>query len=165
MMPSNDRPIQMMLGPNARLYFNELEKNSNSGKFKILLQKYWLCAYVGMIADKKASREDNDKWVMDYFPEPLKSNQHLIRASAFFRYADRLGYTSDDEEDLLKGMKVFFNDENRTKLGNDGLDTLDEYAAGGFEIINKRIPEPNDLSTFLVDYVNLIEELDGKLAD
>ena len=165
MMPSTDRPEQMMFGPNARLYFKELEKNSSSGKFKILLQKYWLCAYVGMLADEKASREENDKWVTPNFPEPLKSNQHLIRASAFFRYADRLGYTSDDEDDLLQGMKDFFDDENRSKLGDEGLDTLDEYAAGGFEIIKKRIPEPNDLSTFLVDYVNLIEELDGKLAD
>lgn len=164
-MASNDRPAHMMLGPNARLYFSELEKNSSSGKFKILLQKYWLCAYVGLLADKKESREENDKWVNDYFPAPLKSNQHLIRASAFFRYAERLGYTANDEDELLQGMKDFFDDDKGTKLGDDGLDTLDEYAAGGFAIIRSKIPEPNDLSMFLVDYVNLIEGLESKLVE
>jgi hypothetical protein len=161
MMSGNDRPKHMMLGPVARTYFSELEKTSSSGKFRILLQKYWLCAFVGLLADKKASREENDKWVNDYFPEPLKSNQHLIRASAFFRFADRLEYTADDEDDLLEGMKFFFDDEKLAKLGEDGLDTLDEFAAGGFEIINNKIPEPNDLALFLVDYVNLIESYES----
>ena len=155
------RPSQMMLGPKARMYFSDLEKSSDSGKFRILLQKYWLCAFVGLLADEKKPREENDKWVNDYFPEPLKSNQHLIRASAFFRYADRLGYSAEDEDDLLQGMKDFFEDDTRTKLGDDGLDTLDQYAAGGFELINSRIPEPSDLAMFLVDYVNLIESLDS----
>ena len=161
-MASGNRPIQFMLGPSPRIYFNELEKTTDTGKFKILLQKYWLCALIGCLFDKPAQRENDDVWVNDYFPEPLKGNQHLIRALGFFRYADKLGYSAEDEDDLLTGMKDFFEDDTRTKLSGVGLDTFDHYAAGGFKLLNEKIPEPSDLAEFLIDYVNLIEEKDGE---
>ena len=101
MSKSGARPTYFMLGPSPRNYFKKLETTSDTGKFKILLQKYWLCAQIGIAYGKMQDREDGDKWVNDYFPEPLKSNQHLIRAVAFFMESERKNYGPDDEEDLL----------------------------------------------------------------
>ena len=56
-------PIQFMLGPPARLYFENLEKSSTSGKFSILLQKYWLCAQLGMVHGRKGNDDGDRKWI------------------------------------------------------------------------------------------------------
>ena len=156
MSKSGARPTYFMLGPSPRNYFKKLETTSDTGKFKILLQKYWLCAQIGIAYGKMQDREDGDKWVNDYFPEPLKRNQHLIRAVAFFMESERKNYGPDDEDDLLSGMKDFFDDEGLAKLSPDALHSLNRYAAAGFEIIQKKIPNPTDLAVFLVDYVTLL---------
>ena len=158
------RPSQFMLGPSPRNYFNELEKSSETGKFKILLQKYWLCAQVGMAFNLRKQREEGDKWVADNIAPPLKENAHFLRGLLFFREAETKGYSSDDEKDMLDGMKSFFSDERQHKLNDNGLDVIDRYASKGFEIIQERIPNPTDLSSFLVDYVNLILEADQSSA-
>ena len=156
MSKSGARPTFFMLGPSPRKYFTDLEKTSSTGKFRILLQKYWLCAQVGMTYNSMQDREDKDKWVTDYFPEQLRSNQHLIRALCFFMDAQNKGYGPDDEEDLLNGMKAFFDDEAPAKLSPEALHLMNRYAAAGFEIIKTKIPNPTDLAVFLVDYVNLL---------
>ena len=160
MARSGARPSFFMLGPSPRKYFQDLEKTSSTGKFKILLQKYWLCAQVGMAYGVMRDREARDKWVQDYFPEPLKSNQHLIRALCFFMDAQKKGYGPDDEDDLLNGMKAFFDDEAQTKLTPEAVHIMNRYAAAGFEIIKTKIPNPTDLAVFLVDYVNLLKDAD-----
>ena len=156
MTKSGPRPSYFMFGPSPRTYFSELEKTSSTGKFKIMLQKYWLCAQIGMAYGKMSDREDGDKWITDYFAEPLKSNDHYIRGLAFYLEAKRKGYGSDNEEDLLGGMNEFFDNETQNRLTPEALHSINRYAAGGFEIINEKIPNPTDLASFLLDYVSLL---------
>ena len=52
-MSAKKGPIQFMLGAEPRIYFDNLEKSSDTGKFSILLQKYWLCAQLGMVHGRK----------------------------------------------------------------------------------------------------------------
>ena len=158
MSKTGARPSYFMLGNSPRKYFNDLEKTSSTGKFKILLQKYWLCAQVGMAYGVMQDREEKDKWVGNTIPEPLKSNQHLIRASCFYLDAQNKGYGPEDEDDLLLGMKSFFDDEAQTKLSPEALHVMNRYAAAGFEIIKTKIPNPPDLAVFLVDYVDLLNK-------
>ena len=66
-------PIQFMLGGPARLYFENLEKSSTSGKFSILLQKYWLCAQLGMVHGRKGNDDGDRKWVSTTSRRPLQS--------------------------------------------------------------------------------------------
>lgn len=158
MTKSGDRPTHFMLGPSPRSYFSELEKTTSTGKFKILLQKYWLCAQIGIAYGKSSDREDKDKWVNEYFPEPLKGNAHYIRGLAFYMEAKRKDYDTDDEEDLLMGMKKFFDNESQSRLTTEAVHSLNRYAAAGFTIISEKIQQPNDLAAFLVDYVNLLNQ-------
>ena len=155
---------KFMLGPSPRNYFKQLEKTSETGKFKILLQQYWLCAQVGLAFDKKTQREDGDKELVGYIAAPLKEYDNFWRGLLFFREAGLKGYSSDNEEDMLDGMRNFFSDKRLHKLNSRGLDVIDGHAAKGFEILQKRIPKPNDLSSFLVDYVDLILEADQSSA-
>ena len=160
MTEKKGRPIQFMFGPRPRKYFKELEKLSDTGKFKILLQKYWLCAQIGLAFNKRKQREEGDKWVSDNIAPPLKENANLMRGLVFFREAQAKGYNPEDEMDMLAGMKNFFTDERLHKLNDNGLDVMDKYASKGFEIIQERIPNPVDLASFLVDYVDLLLEAD-----
>ena len=90
MKKEKSRPIQFMLGPSPRNYFNQLEKTSETGKFKIMLQKYWLCAQVGLAFNKRKQREEGDKWVSADIAPPLKENANFLRGLLFLDCEKRL---------------------------------------------------------------------------
>ena len=149
-------PIQFMLGPSARLYFENLEKSSTSGKFSILLQKYWLCAQLGMVHGRKGNDDGNRKAIIANIAPPLAEHAQNIRAAAFYQHCADFALNPKDEEEMLSTMKSFFDQERPHKLGQMALRMLDDYAEGGFQILQEKIPRPTDLADFLVDYVELI---------
>ena len=155
-MSAKKGPIQFMLGAEPRIYFDNLEKSSDTGKFSILLQKYWLCAQLGMVHGRKGVDNGDRKWVTDNFASPLQEHSHNIRAAAFHMHCADLALNPDDEEEMLSAMKSFFDQDLPHKLQTSSLRMLDEYAAGGFEILREKIPKPVDLAEFLVDYTALL---------
>lgn len=151
------RPIQFLFGSEARDYFDRLEKSSATGDFKIKLQQYWLCCQIGIKFDKKGKvPESKGAWLVDNIAPPLAEHADFIRSVVFWRYADALGVNPEDREDMVPQLKAFFDEHKKTKLGDAGMNLMDAYAAGGFEILQERIPNPTDLSSFLIDYVALL---------
>jgi|APSaa5957512493_1039668.scaffolds.fasta_scaffold32040_2 hypothetical protein len=144
------------LSYDARKYFEKINKNSTSGKFKIMLQQYWLCAQIGILYNEKGTPPDK-KPLTDKFAFPLKEHQHLIRAFAYWRHAESKNIDPKNEDDVMPSLSMFFDQEALTKLGKLGMSTLDKYAAGGFSIIRKEIPNETDLARFLLEYLILIK--------
>ena len=157
---------RFMFEEDARRYFSRIEKTSRSGTFGSMLMQYWLCALAGLIAGEKEAVPHNATPVVDHFVRPLDGQQHLIRAFLFWRYAKDLGYGArkDEEEDLIKGLMQFFNQDSSINLSKGALDELDGYAAYGFRRICEHSADPPDLATFLVDYVSLLGRLEGEVA-
>ena len=153
---SETQTIQFRFGQEAREYFDKIDKNSTSGKFKIKLQAYWLCAQIGILYNEKGTPPEK-KWLVDYFAPPLKSYEDLIRAFAFWRHAKTKNLNPKKESEMLPALDNFFDENARTKLDKIGMNTFDKHAAGGFEIIRDRIGEETDLASFLLEYLELIE--------
>lgn len=153
----SSRPIQFLFDLEARSYFTNLVKSSSTGDFKIKLQQYWLCCQIGIKFDKKGKvPEPKGNWLVDNFAPPLAEHADFIRSVVFWRYADALGVDPEDREDMIPQLRMFFDENKQTKLGDAGMNLMDAYAAGGFEILQERIPNPTDLSSFLIDYVALL---------
>ena len=66
----------------------------------------------------------------------------------------------------MGAIRKFFLDDGGSRLTKEGVEELDRYAAGGFSIIRERWPEgPDNLDTFLINYVKALQECpstDGK---
>jgi hypothetical protein len=154
-MSESTGPVQFMFGEEPRSYFSRLEKSSSSGKFPVMLQKYWLCAQLGLVRGRKGD-VGKSSWVTDNFAPPLSEHQHSIRAFAFFTHCTELAVDVEDEEEMIAAMKNFFDQDRKHKLSGVGLRLLDDYAAGGFEILRDEIPNPSDLSDFLLEYVEIL---------
>tara|TARA_B100000767_G_scaffold176220_1_gene164655 strand:+ start:4919 stop:5392 length:474 start_codon:yes stop_codon:yes gene_type:complete len=154
-MSEKQGPIQFMFGEEPRTYFSRLESASTSGKFQVMLQKYWLCAQLGLIRGRKGD-VGKSSWVTDNFAPPLAEHQHSIRAFAFFTHCQELAVDTENEEEMITAMKNFFDQDRKHKLSGVGLRLVDDYAAGGFEILREEIPNPTDLSDFLLEYVDLL---------
>lgn len=153
----SNRPIQFLFSSEAREYFDRIEASSTTGTFKIKLQQYWLCCQIGIKYDKKGKvPAPTGAWLVDTFASPLAEHADFIRSIAFWRYADALGVDPEDRDDMVPQLKAFFDEHKKTKLGDAGMQLMDQYAAGGFEILQERIPNPTDLSSFLIDYVELL---------
>ena len=93
---------------------------------------------------------------LDNIAPPLAEHAQNIRAAAFHQHCADFALNPEDEEEMLSTMKSFFDQERLHKLGQVALRMLDDYAEGGFQILQEKIPRPTDLADFLVDYVELL---------
>ncbi len=149
--------LNFLFGTDAREYFKFLEVNSETGKFKILLQKYWLCAQIGLLYGEKSDPGiEKGGWVTDTIAPPLKSEAHNIRALLFYRFLSDETFDISDEKEMLEAMNAFFSDETDHKLKSRAVRVMDDYAQGGFEKISSTIKNPIDLASFLIDYTDLL---------
>lgn len=146
------------LEDDANAYFEKIPKPSKyHAGFAIKLQKYWLCALLGLASNENRDPIDTGD-VVDSFPTPLREHAHLIRALAFWRYASERGVGVDNPDDIMDAIRCFFDDDAGSRMSG-GVAELDKFAAGGFDIIRNRWPSPpQDLDTFLLGYVQALED-------
>ena len=154
---------EFQLSSTARSFFETLNRNSTTGKITNQMERFMLCCNIGLIYDEPVEPEKGPQMV-DYFPGRTEPHQHLFRAFAFYRYAIRNQYQKGDPN-ILMGMKEFFDDQVRGKLNDSGFEEFSRYAAGGFEIIRTKIGQTNDLATFLIKYVELLNYQDDQSED
>jgi hypothetical protein len=152
------------LSPTAKTYFGMLDQKSKTGKFKRQLQFYWLCCQLGLVKEETASPGASE--VYDRFPEPIKSSEELIRGIVFWRYLKMEGFVPEDSEETMTALRTFFSDEEPSKISTEGMKFMDGLAAAGFNIIQQKIPldETNCLATFLIQYTELLEEIDPTIS-
>jgi hypothetical protein len=148
-------PKEFVFGKKEKLYFDNLNKKSSTGKIDNFMEQFWLCTYIGLAFNKQADPGKGPQMV-DYFPGRTHSNETLLRGFVFYRYAKENGYVTGDRE-ILKAMKRFFDETSDGKLSERGYSEFSRYAAGGFEIILDKIGPTYDLATFLVKYAELLK--------
>ena len=81
--------MRFRLESKARNYFENINKNSNSGKVKTRLEYYWLCALIGMVFDAYNKDLVDDIDLFDKFTAKLKAYEFEIRSLIFYKYIQK----------------------------------------------------------------------------
>ena len=149
----------------GRAFVSKLKNNPESGNFGVVLEFYWLCVQLGLVAySKDQSRPDPagvDNEVVDRFAGETRKHQVLQRAFVMYGYLRGLGFETFDEKmsDPIESAMDGFLQMTGTHLTNRGLKEMDTFAQKGWDIIHaKGIDRANTLSRFLTEYVDLLME-------
>jgi len=121
------------------------KKLNQSSKDEMIAEKaggdmtfYWLCAQLGMVYNKQVKLPKNE--IVDYFVKSLKPYESLIRGMLLACHFRDLKIKQDGIQDEL--TKILSSRES--KLSSEGMDKMDLYAGGGFQIIQDKKIRPDD---------------------
>ena len=149
----------------GRAFASKLKKNPESENFGVVMEFYWLCVQLGLVAySKDTSRPTpagNDNEVYNAFSGETRKHQVLQRAFVMYGYLNGLGFETFDERmsDPIEGAMDKFLQLTGTHLTNRGLKEMDTFAQKGWDLIDRKgINRVNTLSRFLTLYVDLLME-------
>ncbi len=150
--------MKFAMSQEAQLYFQRMNKKKSLGSFETTLEFYWLCAVIGILENQPIEKPDNLEELVDHFTKRLQLNADSIRALLFYSYYSR-HHSEFNEERIMTMLGNFLDFDERTRLTAKGMTELNERAEAGFRTIKERFPEPTDVPTFLVDYIDLLDEI------
>ena len=75
-----------------------------------------------------------------------------LMLAAIWRYRETK--KGEIQDQLIKLLAA----DNFTKISSDGIDLLDNFAAGGFQIIEDKIPSKHGWNYFMKKYHNLMQK-------
>jgi hypothetical protein len=152
--------MRFALESKIRKYFENLNTKSSTGKLGARLEYWWLCALVGLVYNKYNKDMNDSVELTDNFTTKLKPFDFEIRALGFYNYINK-NLVEQSSKAILRLMEQYFDSDSLTKLSDAGIADLNYYASGGFQIIEEKIPVANDLTTFLISYLELLMEKIG----
>ena len=139
---------------NANSYWNKLNEASDKEiQDSVRLNFYWLCAQLGIAYDKRKQLDGTE--MVDKFTQKLEPHSSMIRGlmlAAIWRYRETK--KGEIQDQLIKLLAA----DNFTKISSDGIDLLDNFAAGGFQIIEDKIPSKHGWNYFMKKYHNLMQK-------
>lgn len=148
----------------CRQFFNEIVTTGGGGRNEenkfIWFDAYYLCLLVGLaktkISSDTALLEPGE--FIDSYPEPYVESRDYIAGLLIATEADRLDIIKEDATSLQKLMLDYVDYESSTRLSKFGMDTLNQYAARGMEVMRDTMSgKPSSLEVFIREYFMLFE--------
>lgn len=140
-------------------YFDKLNQNSTSGTIKQRMEQWWLCAQIGLIANKQGEPPgQGSSDMVDYFIRSLESSQSRIRGLLLMRHFGNVDAGGMKRDVLEKEMNRMLSG-NESRLSDNATNMLDRYATGGFQIIIDEIRQQTELYIFMKKYHKLVQSL------
>lgn len=120
---------------------------------------YYFCLMLGFAAGRKSSPSDRSdttefqkNFVKTYIPV-----QKLVIGLLINAELKRLGIDSTEKDLVYNLLTSLVDPENQTKLTEAGINKLNEYASGGYDILSEELPsKPYTIEEFLRTYRTLI---------
>jgi len=143
----------------CRQFFDEIVTTGSAGRSEenkfIWFDAYYLCLLVGLskskISPDPSLLEAGD--FIDNYPEPYIGSRDYIAGLLIATEADRLGIIKEDANALQKLMLDYVDYESPNRLSKFGIDTLNQYAARGAEVIRDTLSgKPSSLEVFIREY-------------
>jgi len=134
----------------AKTYDPQLEEG---GSRFILFDAFYCCLLVGLDSrrhGKKALLETADFY--RGYPDLFKSQAELVAGLLVEAELARQDINENDKRSIEGEMVRLLDLSSVTRLSDDGNELLDLYAAAGFEILEDKLPQPDNLEDFLVAY-------------
>lgn len=137
----------------SKKYLKKINENSKTGKFETMWDFYYLCLMAGFKNSKLGEETNNEEFNKD-FPSQYEPNKYQLIAALVSSEIRRNGIFEPKSEDIKNIMLELIDNDNSTKLSKEGLELMNGYAEGGFELIYEKIPEPTDKMEFIKEYYN-----------
>lgn len=120
---------------------------------------YYFCLMLGIArarksspADRSATTEFQKNFVKSYIPVQKLIIGLLIKAEL-----QRLGIESTEKDQVYNLLSSLVDPESQTKLTEAGINKLNEYASGGYDVLSEELPsKPYSVEEFLRSYRRLI---------
>ena len=155
-----------VLSDEMRSFFNKIgvkssgnKGKSHSGIFPTNVHPFYLCMIMGITKNRAGEPQPmRQTMVAQWRGDTAKWEQH-ISGLTFFLHCRGLGLVDDEtSERVLAEMKVFFSEESNKEFTNEGYSLMNQFAQGGFEIIEDELEGISDLADWLSGYLNLLME-------
>ncbi len=143
--------MSFRLSQEAREYFKRIDDRSKSGTFRLLWDKYYLCLMAGLRRGKLGKEPPTEQEFVDYFIDEYKDQRSEI-VSLFIAVEIARRGIPPEEPEIRKLMLELLDPDSPTGLTDEGHRFMNEYAAGGFEIIREEIPQPMEFDVFMKKY-------------
>jgi hypothetical protein len=146
--------MAFQLPKDSREYFKHLLRRSDRGAcFDALFDVYYFCVMVGL--DKKKLGNDSDletdKFVEGYISD-YQNQADIIAGLLINAELCRKGIEKDDRNSIEQEMLRILDHRSPTRLSEEGMRSLNQYAAAGFRFIREELVPPQNLEEFLVLY-------------
>lgn len=122
---------------------------------------FYFCLMLGIAAGRKSSPNARSKttefqknFVKSYIPV-----QKLIIGLLINAELKRLGIDSTEKDQVYNLLTNLVDPENQTKLTEAGINKLNEYASGGYDVLSEELSsKPYSVEEFLRTYTKLLRE-------
>lgn len=149
--------MDFKLPKESRDYFKYLVKRGDGGaRFDMLFDQYYFCLMIGLNRKTLLSDEhlEPDRFI-DAYPGDYQPQADLIAGLLISAELERKGIEKDDRASIEQEMLLVLDHQSPTRLSEQGMKILNQYAAYGFSVIREQILLPQSLEEFLVLYHNL----------
>lgn len=147
----------------CRTFFNEVVTTGSTGRNEenkfLWFDAYYLCLLVGL-AKKKISSDPSllDSEFIDYYPDSYVASRDYIAGLLIATELERQNIVKEDAGSLQRLMLDYVDYESPTRLSKSGMDTLNQYAARGMEVMQDMMSgKPTNLEILLREYFMLFE--------
>lgn len=121
---------------------------------------YYFCLMLGFAAGRKSSPSERSattefqkNFVKTYIPV-----QKLIIGLLINAELKRLGIDATEKDQVYNLLTSLVDPENQTKLTETGINKLNEYASGGYDILSEELPsKPYTVEEFFRTYSSLLK--------
>jgi hypothetical protein len=134
-------------------------KNISSGApFKTKFDLYYVCLMLGLASGRNDGISGAPDMV-DYFVADYAPVGRLITALLVIAEANRVGIQLTEKASLKKLLDNYLDPTHPAHITKEGFQKLNDYANGGFLILNEALPErPRYPASFLQFYMSLLKK-------
>jgi hypothetical protein len=133
------------------------------GVIKTKWDEYYLCLLLGLSASRHNEIVGDRVDMVDYFIDDYRKSQYSIISLFLCAELGRLGIQFTDKNSAKAILDQYLDADAPAKLTNKAFQRLNEYAYGGYLVLNEKFSnKPADQTTFLQQYDQLVVELAAK---
>ncbi len=153
--------MSFRLSSSARDYFDKIEKNSSTGEFGSMWDKYYLAAMVGIKARDRVrtDEEPTDEPFVDSVISDYDDQKYEIYAALIMAEIERQNIPKREETEIRHLMLEILDSTDPTRLSSYGKTLLNCYAEQGHKLLENRLPAPAEFDKFLEQYHDTLQEV------
>jgi hypothetical protein len=123
---------------------------------------YYFCLCVGLMSGNKLSVSASEcDALIDYYPNEYKAKGRILVAWMISKELETLGIDVSERSRVHETIRTLVDPHSSTSLSEFGMEQMNGYAGGGFDVLSEGISEPpRVLPSFLLEYTQLLNELE-----
>ena len=143
----------------CKTWFKNITK-TGSGKPGLTLDfdAYFICMLLGLATGRRSSPTDHGKKMSDLierFPEAYRSQQRLVAGLLIWAELARRGIDIKEKQGVQDVVVELLSSQNFTGLSNEGINLLDKYASGGFDVLTDKYEQkPDRFEQFIREFAS-----------